>query len=288
MIYAICNPTAGHGRGKKVGRMIEEWLREKQRPCRLLWTEYPGHGTELARKAGSEGAEMVIAIGGDGTAFETAQGLLGTETPLAIIPAGTGNDFIKTIGVPSDPKEALEHVLSCKPQKTDAGMINDRMFLNEIGTGFDVMVLDYTQKAKKYARGLLPYLYGVLQAMFRFRAMEITYTLEDGEEMHQRAFVMAAANGGYIGGGIRIAPDARVDDGLLDVVVVGDIPRRKLPLRLLGLLRGKILSFPETQFHRVKMLTFTAENMRLNIDGEVISAQAAQVTIMPGSIWICR
>ena len=288
MIYAICNPTAGHGRGRRVGRMIEEMLRAQKRPCRLMETDHPGHATQLAREASEAGAEMVIAVGGDGTAYETAQGLLGRHTPMAIIPAGTGNDFVKTIGIPAEPKAALSHVLSCQPQKTDVGMINDRMFLNEIGTGFDVMVLDYTLKAKKFARGLLPYLYGVLQAMFRFRAMEITYTIENGEKQQQRAFVMAAANGGYIGGGIRIAPDAQVDDGCLDVVVVGDIPRWKLPARLIGLLSGKILTFPETKFQRVRSLSFSARNMRLNIDGEIIDAQEARVSILPGALMIYR
>lgn len=288
MVSMIYNPIAGGGNGEKVGQMVGKLLSEREIEYVMEPTARPGHATELAKAASLAGAQMVIAIGGDGTAHEVAQGLLGTQTPLAIIPAGTGNDFVKTIAMPVNPKEALEYILSHPAKATDVGLVNDRMFLNEIGTGFDVMVLDYTEKAKKYVHGFLPYLYGVLQTMYRFRSIDLAYTLEDGQEISRKAFVMAAANGGYIGGGIRIAPEARVDDGLLDVVVVGDVKKRHLPRRLAGLLRGKILTFPETEFHRVKCLSFSAPKMRLNIDGEVITTQRADVRILPGALQIHR
>ena len=98
---------------------------------------------------------------------------------------------------------------------TDAGEVNGRMFINEIGTGFDVSVLDFAAKAKKYCRGLLPYFLGVVKTLFRFRAMSITYSIDGGESVTKDAFVVAAANGGFIGGGIPIAPLAKADDGLL-------------------------------------------------------------------------
>ena len=112
MLYAICNPTAGNGRAKKAGLRIENILKEKGIPCRFLYTERPGQATDLARQAVEAGAKTVLAIGGDGTAFETAQGLLGWECALGVIPAGTGNDFAKTLGSPLTPEEALEFVLS--------------------------------------------------------------------------------------------------------------------------------------------------------------------------------
>lgn len=288
MIYAICNPTAGHGRGKKVGAMVENVLKQKNIPYKVEYTAYPGHAADLAREAVNAGAEMVISVGGDGTAFETAQGLIYTETPLGIIPAGTGNDFVKTIEIPMEPEAALAHIFSHPARKTDVGMLNDRLFLNEIGTGFDVMVLDYSLRVKRFARGMLPYFYGVLQALFRFRSMDITYTIENGEEIRQKAFVMAVANGGRIGGGILIAPEAKADDGLLDVIVVDDIKKRRLLSRLIGLMKGKILTFPETKFHRAKSVAFSAPNMRINIDGEIITAGHADVRIMPGALLIHR
>lgn len=288
MIYAICNPTSGHGRGRKVGSQIEMILKEKNIPCRMVYTAHPGHATELAREAGREGAELVLSIGGDGTSFEVAQGLLGTEMPLGIIPAGTGNDFVKAIGIPAKPAQALEHILSHPAVRTDVGMLNDRMFLNEIGTGFDVMVLDYTQRVKRFARGMLPYFYGVLQTLFRFRSVDLTYAIDQGDEITQKAFIVTVANGSRFGGGITIAPDAKVDDGLFDVIVVGDIRKRDLPKRLIGLMRGKILSFPETRFQRARSITFSVPNMRIDVDGEIIPAKQADVRILPGALLIHR
>jgi len=100
--------------------------------------------------------------------------------------------------------------------------------------------------------------------------------------------VIAAANGGHIGGGILIAPDAKADDGLLDIVVVGHVRKRDLPFRLAGLMQGKILKFPETKFYRASQVSFSSPGMRLNIDGEIISAPQAQVKILPGALLVHR
>ena len=288
MIYVICNPTAGSGLGEKTGKRIRKLLEAEKRESKLLYTQYPGHATLLAQQARAEGAELVLAIGGDGTAYETARGLAGSLTPFGIIPAGTGNDFIKAIGIPKNPEKALAHILSHPPRKTDVGEMNGRMFLNEIGTGFDVSVLDYAAKAKKYCKGLLPYLYGVLKTLFRFRSIPITYSIDGGSSETLDAFVLGVANGRMIGGGICIAPEAKADDGLLDVVVVGKVKRRKLPARLVELMRGKILSFPETKFYRASSVTFSAPNMRVNSDGEIISEKTVSARILPGALMICR
>ncbi|MBR4361090.1 MAG: diacylglycerol kinase family lipid kinase [Clostridia bacterium] len=288
MIYAICNPTAGSGRGEKIGHKIQAILDSERIPCLLRMTERPGHATELARQARDAQAETVLAIGGDGTAFEVARGLVGSDTPLGVIPAGTGNDFVKTIGVPQDPESALEYVLASEPQKTDVGEINGEMFLNEIGTGFDVSVLDYAAKAKKYCRGLLPYLYGVMQTLFRFHAVPITCSVDGGPAVTRDAFVVGVANGRWIGGGIGIAPDARADDGLLDVVIVDKISRRKLLNRLIGLMKGKILTFPETHFVRASQVAFSAPAMRVNVDGEILAMPSVQARVLPGALLVRR
>lgn len=288
MIYAICNPTAGHGRGKKVGAKIQAILKEKNLPCRMVMTQRPGHATELAQAAQAAGAQTVLAIGGDGTAFEVARGLMGSQSALGVIPAGTGNDFVKTIGVPGKPETALDYILSHPARKTDVGQINGRMFLNEIGTGFDVSVLDYALKAKRFCRGLLPYLYGVLQTLFRFHSIPITYSVDGGDPVTEDAFVMAVANGRWIGGGIPIAPQARADDGFMDIVLVKKIPRRALLGRLVGLMRGKILSFPETQFVRGASVTFSAPAMRVNVDGEIVAEKDVSARILPGALLVHR
>ena len=286
MIYAICNPTAGNGRGRKIGQEIEKRLLEQHYACHLEMTKAPGHATELAYAAAQSGAETVLAIGGDGTAVEVARGLIGTPAALGVIPAGTGNDFIKTLGLPKDPLAALDFVLAHPARDTDVGDVNGRLFLNEIGTGFDVMVLDFAQKAKRFCRGLLPYLYGVIRTLFHFRGIQLSYAMDGGEMVTKDVFVIAVANGGVIGGGIPIAPEAQADDGLLDVVVVNKIRSRNLPARLIGLMRGKILSFPEPQFIRAKKVFFSADKMRVNIDGEVTDEASVEARLLPKALRI--
>lgn len=286
MIYAICNPTAGNGRGRKIGQEIEKRLLEQHYACHLEMTKAPGHATELAYAAAQSGAETVLAIGGDGTAVEVARGLIGTPAALGVIPAGTGNDFIKTLGLPKDPLAALDFVLAHPARDTDVGDVNGRLFLNEIGTGFDVTVLDFAQKAKLFCRGLLPYLYGVIRTLFHFRGIQLSYAMDGGEMVTKDVFVIAVANGGVIGGGIPIAPEAQADDGLLDVVVVNKICSRNLPARLIGLMRGKILSFPETQFIRAKKVFFSADKMRVNIDGEVTDEASVEARLLPKALRI--
>lgn len=286
MIYAICNPTAGNGRGRKIGQEIEKRLLEQHYACHLEMTKAPGHATELAYAAAQSGAETVLAIGGDGTAVEVARGLIGTPAALGVIPAGTGNDFIKTLGLPKDPLAALDFVLAHPARDTDVGDVNGRPFLNEIGTGFDVTVLDFAQKAKRFCRGVLPYLYGVIRTLFHFRGIQLSYAMDGGEMVTKDVFVIAVANGGVIGGGIPIAPEAQADDGLLDVVVVNKICSRNLPARLIGLMRGKILSFPETQFIRAKKVFFSADKMRVNIDGEVTDEASVEARLLPKALRI--
>lgn len=286
MIYAICNPTAGNSRGRKIGQEIEKRLLEQHYACHLEMTKAPGHATELAYAAAQSGVETVLAIGGDGTAVEVARGLIGTPAALGVIPAGTGNDFIKTLGLPKDPLAALDFVLAHPARDTDVGDVNGRLFLNEINTKFDVTVLDFAQKAKRLCRGLLPYLYGVIRTLFHFRGIQLSYAMDGGEMVTKDVFVIAVANGGVIGGGIPIAPEAQADDGLLDVVVVNKIRSRNLPARLIGLMRGKILSFPETQFIRAKKVFFSADKMRVNIDGEVTDEASVEARLLPKALRI--
>ncbi len=288
MIQVICNPTAGNGRGRRIGAQVERALKAKGIEHTYIETLHAGHATQLAQQATRAGIETVLAVGGDGTALEVARGLYSTKTAMGIIPAGTGNDFIKCINIPKKPMAALEYVLNCKPKATDVGLINGRVFLNVSGTGFDVMVLDYALKAKKYCRGMLPYLYGVLCAIFKFQAMDLTFQMDDGEKVTLKAMICAVGNGRIIGGGIPITPEASIDDGLLDITLIREIKRKSIPRYLPGLLGGKVLTFSQTSQHRVKTICFSAPHMRLNIDGEITTADEAVIHVQPAALRILR
>ncbi len=126
MIYAICNPVAGSGRGRTSGEIIEKILTEKRVPHIIAMTEGPGHATRLAGEACNQNADPILAIGGDGTALEVARGMIGRESALGIIPAGTGNDFVKSLGIPLQPVEALDYILAHPAKSTDVGEVNGK------------------------------------------------------------------------------------------------------------------------------------------------------------------
>lgn len=284
MMTLIVNPTSGNGYALKVEKQLKDALRSRQTPCRFVHTEAPGHATALAREAAQQpDCSAVVAVGGDGTAFEVACGLMDTGIPLGIIPAGTGNDFIKTTGTPAKPLDALDFILKGTPRPVDLCSLNDRMFLNVCGTGFDVTVLDNTLAAKKYVRGILPYLVGLVRAVFHYKPVHVRLTA-DGDVTEGDVLVCSVANGRYIGGGIPICPTARVDDGKLDVVVADTVPRWKIPSYLPGLMMGRILGFDITRHRLCDRVVIDAPGMRLNVDGEIFSMDRAEFAVHPGKL----
>ena len=284
----IVNPTAGTGFALKIMDGLEEKLKREKIEYRVFMTEHPGHAAEIAKKlAGMDEILAVVAVGGDGTAGEVAAGLCGTGKPMGIIPAGTGNDFVKTAGIPKDPHKALELVLTHEPVDTDTGTVNGRFFLNVCGTGFDVTVLDYAESEKKRFRGLTPYLLGLIKAIFHYQSVELAVTA-DGKREKGRYLVCSIANGRYIGGGIPICPIADPADGLLDLVLIQHRPRWKIPFYLPGLMMSGDLKFRITSHRKVSSILVEGTKMRINIDGDIRSMEKAEFSIRPASLRLIR
>ena len=284
MLTFIVNPAEGSGHALKIEAQIRAELEKHGIHALFLRTDAPGHATELAREAAAEAdCTGVVAVGGDGTCYEVACGLMDTSVPFGIIPAGTGNDFIKTVGIPKKPLEALALILKGEARPVDVGRMNERLFLNVSGTGFDVTVLDFTLQAKKYVKGILPYLYGLIRAIAYYKPVHMRITA-DGETWEQDVLICSIANGRFFGGGIPICPDASPDDGQFDLVVVENKPRWMIPFYLPGLLFGKVLKFPFTMHRRVRNARIEAPGMRLNMDGEIFPMDAADYSILSGSL----
>lgn len=285
MFYAfIVNPAAGSGFALTAMQKLETVLREKNIEYRIYRTERPGHGTEIASELSSDKDVLaVVSVGGDGTAGEVAAGLTGTGKPMGIIPAGTGNDFIKSVNIPNDPDKAMEILLTGKQDRIDTGVVNDHFFLNVCGTGFDVTVLDYAEAEKKKHRGLTPYLLGLIKAIFHYRSVRLNL-IADGEKEEGQFLVCSVANGRFIGGGIPICPKADIGDGLLDLVLIRDVHRWQIPFYLPGLMLSRDLKFRITRHRRVSEVIVEGKELRINIDGDIISMSRADFRIHPGSL----
>ena len=149
--------------------------------------------------------------------------------------------------------------------------VNGSLSLNVAGTGFDVCVLDHAEKAKKFVRGLLPYLWGVLCTIVSYRGREMRVTI-DGDSFVKKMLVICAGNGRYIGG------------GMLTVVAIDDLPNWKMPFQLFKLLKGRVLKIPGAVARTCRRLEIACEGMRVNVDGEIIPMNRAEIEILPGEL----
>ncbi len=286
MITLIVNPISGAGHAADVGDKVAAMLRQRQIDFTSQTTNAIGHATELARQAAKRGDSTVIAVGGDGTVNEVATGLLGTDTALGIIPAGTGNDFAKALFIPKHWEAALDTLLQSKPRRVDTALANDRVFINISGTGFDVMVLENMLKAKQHMRGKLPYLYGIFVTLTRFQSIRMRIETVEGEVIDKPCAHFSVANGQYFGSGIHIMPLSKLDDGLLDILVIDEMSRFQIFRNLPALLKGTIIQKPFAHHYRTKSCTLSAPSMRLNLDGEIVDASEVTFTCQPGSLLV--
>lgn len=284
MLTLIVNPTAGSGTAAKYVEKLHAQMQASGRAYQLLLTEYPGHATELARTAAAQpDCEGVIAVGGDGTDYEVACGLMGSNVPLGIVPLGTGNDFIKTLGTPKEPDAALDFILTHQPRPVDVGLVNDRLFLNVGGTGFDVMVLEHTEYYKGRFKGLTPYMLGLLRSIALYKPTHLRIDA-DGRIFDQEVLICSIANGRVFGGGIPICPPAEPDDGYLDLILVKHVPRWKIPFYLPALMMGRITQKKVTTHLRCKEIRVSSDGMTLNSDGELSPAKDAYFRVAPGAL----
>ena len=276
---------AGKGKGARVWRSLSGTATGD-----CVMTEHTGHARDLARTAAAEGIERVVAVGGDGTISEVANGLAGSNTALAIIPAGTGNDCARNLGIPSDPPAAARLALSGVQRAIDLGEIRTSSgptcFVNVAGFGFDAEVAARVEDLPAWAAvgNTLPYVLGILQMLWRYQSPRIAITA-DGRTIDRRCFVVAVANGPSYGGGMQVAPDAQPDDGVFDVCVIGDISRVEA-LRLVP----KMYSGGHRTHHAVEFFRCTelhasaAASVQCQADGELIGSLPATFKIHPGGL----
>ncbi len=222
-IVAIINPVSGAGADPAAAsRRIALVRAEAERRglhADIHVTERAGHARELAAASAAAGAALVIVWGGDGTLNEAGAGLLGSETTICLVPAGSGNGLASALGVPRQPDAALAAAFDGVTRTIDAGMMNGRPFFNIAGIGFDARVARLFNERAAGSRGGWPYIVIGVREGCRYRSVDYDLQL-DGARRHVRALLIAFANGKEYGIGARIAPGAELDDGLLDAAIV--------------------------------------------------------------------
>lgn len=293
-LVIIANPAAGRGRASRLIQRLEARL-GAHHPHALQLTSRAGDETRLAREAAAAGAGTILALGGDGTWGNVVRGIMTSGVArlprLALMAAGTGNDLAFATGVPADNVEAaLAIALGSGERAIDVGEVDGVHFVNCAGFGFDAEVLRATQEVR-WLRGHAVYLVTAARKLLGYGGFDAALAVEAADDGTGRAaslvpadgrrhLMLVVANGARFGGGFLIAPDARVDDGALDLVRVADLSPWRRAVVFAGASRGTHLAAPEVSVQRVREVTLTfAAPPTFNADGELHQARSARVTV---------
>jgi diacylglycerol kinase (ATP) len=304
----IVNPQSAAGRARKEWPSLSRILQGRYGDFETQFTTRSGEATDIARKGIQDGFETIIAVGGDGTLNEVTNGFFQPPTPekplvpinasvgLGLFPFGTGGDFRKTIGIPKAPNDAARALRDATRRPIDVGKLDytapngerkSRAFINIASFGLSGVVDEFVEKGPKWLGGKLSFFLASTRGILQYTPLPVRLEL-DGQLIHEGLiYFTAVANGQYFGGGMWVAPEARLHDGVFDVIIVRGMPKAKWLLNGSSIYAGKHLRLPETSTHRGKKLvakSLSPEPVRLDVDGEQPGALDATFEIFPGAI----
>lgn len=289
-VLIVANPRSGRNQGLFVARQAVAVLEQGGWSVTVLPTTAPGQAATLARQGARDGYEIVFACGGDGTLSQVINGLLDTGVPTGLLPAGTGNDFARMVGVSRDPVLAARQALQGAPGRVDLFSVNDgaAWAVNIMGIGFDAAVAARMNRRVRLTGGAFAYVTAVLQELATHRAGEIELEI-DGATWHGRALLVALANAVSYGGGMKIAPQASVTDGLMDVILVGEISKPAFLRAFPRVFRGTHLTHPAITAWQAKRVTVrSAAPQPVLLDGDLygMTPVTAEVEAGRGLLWL--
>jgi len=231
-IAFIINPFSGTGKKEDIPALIKQELDATVFEYEIVFTDYRGHGTELAKQFVDKEFQIIVAVGGDGTVNEVGQSLIHSNSTLGIIPIGSGNGLARHLGIPINIKKAIRQLNHSEPILMDYGLVNNRPFFCTCGTGFDAYVSTEFAKGKK--RGMMSYIEKIITGYFSYKSQN--YHLHgEGIDLDSKAFVITFANASQWGNNAYIAPQASVQDGKLDISIMSSFPIIAIPTLALQL-----------------------------------------------------
>jgi diacylglycerol kinase (ATP) len=293
----IVNPAAGANSTHRKWPGIRSCLKNIGLSFEFQFTEGKGHGIELAKAAAGEGYRYLVAVGGDGTVHEVANGILQTPdaalTSLGVICTGTGSDLSRSIGIPHNYDKACSSLTSSRRLIIDVGSVEymdkgrrlQRYFVNSAGIGIDATVVAATEKLPKYFGGTLPYLVGLVRSFIGYHNKQVTFRIGSGTVEKARILSMVIANGKYFGGGMQIAPGAKLDDNLFDIVIIKDFSKLELVRNISKVYKGTHLSHPKIRLEKDTCITIeSTQQFLLHADGEILGEGPVAFTLLPHAL----
>jgi YegS/Rv2252/BmrU family lipid kinase len=285
---AIVNPSAGGGRARRVWPEIRQTLQDARLSFHEVMTRSPREGMEIAAAAGADGYETVISVGGDGTTHWVVNGLMRSKTTpppaLAFIPEGTANELPRCLAIPFNARAAVQILRGGVRRRVDVGQVNDRFFATISGVGFDAEVAHLVNGWPRWVKGKTVYVAGILWTLATYRPVESQIIL-DGREQRVKLFLLAAANTNWYGGGMYMAPHARIDDGLLAVVYATDLSKLEALAVLPKVFSGRHLQHPKVAHMSVRDVRVESSSpLVVHADGEIVGRVPVTFRIVPHAI----
>ena len=282
-LQLIVNPSAGGGRAGRALPSVEAALRRLKLEYTVERTRSIEHARELAQDAAAAG-DTAVAFGGDGLIGAVAGALHDSGGVLGVLPGGRGNDFARTLGIALDPSAACDVLASGVVRPLDLGEAGGRVFIGIASCGFDSDANRIANETR-VVRGNLVYAYGALRALAAWRPTTFSLRFDGGESRQAVGYTVAAANSKAYGGGMWLAPAAALDDGLLDVVIVGHVPKLRFLRLLPTVFKGEHVRQPNVEVLRAKEIEISAERpFTLYADGDPIASLPVKVRTLPGAV----
>lgn len=283
----VVNLTSGSGRARYVWQRIAAELDQSGDTYSAYFTDCPGDATRLADQAVQEGAELIVAVGGDGTLREVINGLDVESSLFGIIPAGTGNGFRRSCNIPGHWKKALDGLSRWSPRRIDIGIVNGEYFLNVVGIGFDAVVQQLASGKYAKIKGYPAYIPAFFEGLACFDSFNTHCCYNDSTIETENTFLAVVANGSYYGGKLCIAPQAAVDDGKLDICLI----KKKDKLTLTSL---ALQAFTKSHIKQTAVITGTGTSfciktdraVPVHIDGDVFGTLPAEINIKAAALKI--
>ncbi len=280
----IANPEAGRGRGSRLVAQLRRWMEQRGIEHEFLITERVGHATELASQLAASGTKRVIVAGGDGTISEVVNGLAGTEVEMGIVAIGTGNDVARTLNLPYNDVARAAHIATAgRVRRIDLGRESGRFFVSSVGLGFASDVVEQSNRPG-WLTGAAAFFVAVHRALRKLRAIRIGLEL-DGTAREIDCVSVLVQNTAYTGGGLWIAPEARMDDGFLDVAVIGPIGKLNLVANFPRLYRGTHSSHPQFALYRARRVRVeTTVPLPKMLDGDIWGSSPLEAEVVTEAV----
>jgi diacylglycerol kinase (ATP) len=289
-VAIIINPIsgrAGPAAGRARAELASATINRHGEPADVFVTERPGHARDLAKAAVARGVRLVMAWGGDGTINEIVGALAFSQVPIGIVPAGSGNGLARELGVARRPEQAIADALAARPRAIDIGELGGRLFVNVAGIGFDAYVASRFGEPGNRRRGFAKYAEITLRALVTYQTARYVIATATGVT-NPRALLVTIANSAQFGNGARIAPGARVDDGVLDLVIVEERSRWQTIWQLPRLFNGTADRIASRSTQRIDQATIECDQpMVFHVDGEAVrGGTRLTARVHPGALQI--